>query len=130
MVPPRSEATVMSEARLDLLEKDVHAHAKSLSEIVIRVGDLIKGVGSLDATVDRLVVDKAVREETDKNLKDRLDRIEARIKEHNDGVKDQIKLMNDKLGSLKSVAWWTFSVFVGALLVAFANFIVRGGLAP
>jgi len=105
---------MMDAHRLSLLEKDVLAHAQSLSAITVHVSDVKQAV-------DRLLIDKAVQDEADKNLRERLERIET-------SIRDQTKEFNSKLASIYKLAWWFCTVFGGAIIIAFVNFLLKGGL--
>lgn len=117
MVPRQSKVMGTHEsARLQLLERDVLSHAKSLSELVVHIADI-------KTTTDALLIDKAVREEADRNLDARLRRIE-------ESIERQTASFERKLGSIFKVGVWFCTVFGGAIIVAFVNFLLKGGLNP
>ncbi|GGE18024.1 hypothetical protein GCM10011390_41490 [Aureimonas endophytica] len=82
---------------IDLLRKDHTALASSVSILVKEVSDL--------------KIEKAVDVERDKNLQERLTRIEKSI------------------DALRDIGKWALTSFVGALIAAIVTFVVKGGLS-
>ena len=89
--------------RVDTVERNQSDLARSITEIVGELGEMRK-------PLDELRVDRAVRQERDKNLNERLDRIEASI------------------AAVYSLGKWLLATFGAVLIVAVASFIVKGGL--
>ena len=99
----------------DLLKMDVQNHAKTLSVMVIELRD-IKDI------VEQLVIDKAVKKEQDRSLDDRLKRIE-------DSIAAQTASMDRRFKSIVNIGIWALSIFGGAIVLVFTQFIIRGGIA-
>jgi len=55
----------------------------------------------------------------EKSMGERLARIETRV----DGIKEDVD-------GIRGTLWWVMVTLVGAIVLAFANFIIDGGLAP
>lgn len=89
--------------RADGIERNLSDVGKSITEIVQdhrRTKDIL----------DELKIDRAVREERDKNLNERLDRIEADV------------------SGIKSLGRWILAAMGSGLVLAILNFIIKGGL--
>lgn len=88
--------------RVDTVERNQSDLARSITEIVGELGEMRK-------PLDELRVDRAVRQERDKNLNERLDRIEASI------------------AAVYSLGKWLLGT-IGAVVVAAAvTFMLNGG---
>lgn len=99
----------------DLLKLDVQNHAKTISVVVTELRD-IKDI------VEQLVIDKAVKKEQDRNLDDRLKRIE-------DSIAAQTAAFDKRFRSIVNIGVWALSIFGGAIVLAFVQFLIRGGFA-
>jgi len=102
-VPEVSEDQEKVLRRLDGIERNLSDQGKSITEIVLdhkKTKDVL----------DELRVDRAVRQERDKNLDDRLNRIE-----------------ND-VSAIKKLGMWILTAIGSGLVLAILNFIIKGGL--
>lgn len=104
--------------RLDMTERNQTDFAKSLTTVI---GDL----NELRKPLDELKTDKAVRAERDKNLHERLERMENTIEKGLDEVKADI---DKRFGRLAKPVWAAALAFISVLVGAVATFIIKGGL--
>lgn len=103
--------------RLDMNERNMSDFGKSLTEIV-------KDVHELRAPLEDLKTDKAVRSERDKNLHERLERMEKKIEEGFATVKQDV---DERIGRLT----WPIRVAATALIttiVAAVVYALKGGI--
>lgn len=91
------------EITLEQLHRDLIAHAGSISNIV-------ENQRNMQLVIDEMKLDRAVRVERDRNLNDRLDRIEKSI------------------DSVYTLGKWLLAAIGAAFLTAFVTFVVNGGL--
>lgn len=89
--------------RLDGIERNLSDVSKSITEIIL---DHKK----TKEVLDEIKVDRAVRQERDKNLNDRLDRIEADV------------------SAIKRLGLWILTAIGSGMVLAILNFILKGGL--
>ncbi len=104
--------------RLDLIEKDLQAHAKSITEMVQEMAR------TREDTSDEV---RALREEI-KELTSAINsdnRVSALEKQHQE---ERMRRIEARLDNLYSLGKWALLAFFGALLTALVTFIVRGGL--
>jgi hypothetical protein len=94
----------MAPERIDLLERDVQAHARSITEFTV-------SLAGVKDTLSDIEKDRAVEEIKDVYLEKRLSGIESRI----DAVY--------KLGL------WVLAAFGSSAIALIANFFFKGGLA-
>lgn len=99
---------------------------ESLHRTQVRHGEtlsvLTQELGSIKSAIDELKTERAVRQERDRNLAERLERIEKSIEHQSDAAEDQTK-------RITNVGWWLATTFAGVFLVAIAQFILKGGLS-
>ena len=103
-----SEIEIVGEMAPDSFERlqsDLQSHAKTLSV-------LIEDQRDMKDAIAQMLTDKAVRVVEDRNLNDRLGRIEKSIL------------------SLQSIGKWILAAFGTVFVAAIANFIIGGHLAP
>ncbi len=86
--------------RQDLIERDVQAHAKSLTELTLVMSEFQKDKA----------VQEAKEELKDEYLEERLGRIEKSIQ------------------AVYKLGWWVLAAFGGSFIALVANFVFRGGL--
>lgn len=100
--------------RLGLLQADVQAHAKTITVLTTELTDV-------KSLVAQFVTERAVRVEVDKNMNDRLARIEKSI--------DQLTVAVDKrFAPWSKAAVWAASIVGASVLAACVKFIMSGGL--
>lgn len=104
--------------RLEELERYVSNQGNSISEITKAHGALSGRVDHLESLAQERAITEAREDERDKALYDRLDRMEKSIEVTNKDIKD--------LRGIGAKALW---VFISAIIVAAAAFVVKGGLA-
>lgn len=100
--------------RIDALLRNVEAHATTLSLFTNELTDVKKVLAQMS-------IDKAVREQVDKGLNERLARIEKSI-EVLTGTIDR------KFAPISRTLIWFGSVVGAALLVAIVKFLISGTL--
>lgn len=89
--------------RLDGIERNLSDLGKSITEIVL---DQKK----TKEVLAEIRVDRAVRQERDKNLNERLDRIEADV------------------SAIKKLGLWLLTAIGSGMVLAILNFVIKGGL--
>lgn len=99
----QSQQMPSTEQRLDLVERDVRDHSKSITDIITDQRATKNQVGELEQ-------DKAVRTVEDKHLDERLDRIEERI------------------AGVYQLGLWLLGAVGMALIAIIVEFVARGGL--
>lgn len=92
---------------IELMQNDLKAHARTLTELVVQIADLKKEVHTL-------IIAKAVNEAEEKKDEEALERRLSRIE---NGQK-----------SLYTLGLWLLGTFGAAFVAALANFIIKGGL--
>lgn len=113
----RGRAPTM-ERRIDLLERDSRDHARSLTELVASVRDAHDTLTAIDKL-------DAVRQEHDKHLDERLQRMERAIEE---GFKSARADVDARFSRLNRPIWIAVSTLISTLVAAVATFIIKGGL--
>lgn len=104
--------------RVDVTERNQADLARTITKIVDEIGDMKR-------PLDELRTDREVRKEREKNLNERLDRME---KTFEDGL-DALKLdMNTRWGRLQKPLWAGASALIAAAVLTLWQFVVRGGL--
>lgn len=96
----------MSRDRIDLLEGDVQAHARTITE-------LTKAIAGVDKQ-------EALRTLRDEHLDERLDRIEQ-------SIAATAKVSADRFAGLYRLGWWLLAAFGSSAVALIANFAFRGG---
>lgn len=97
-MPPDSQPhsnVIPFEQRLNYVERDVRDHAKT--------------IGEHNKELAAIITERAVNVERDKNLNERLDRLEKAI------------------GGVYKLGWWILAAFGGLLIALIANFLFKGG---
>ena len=89
--------------QLDGLGRNLSDQGKSITEIVL-------DQRRTKEVLDEIKVDRAVRQERDKNLNERLDRIEADV------------------SAIKKLGFWLLSAIGSGMVLAILNFVIKGGL--
>jgi hypothetical protein len=90
--------------RVDTIERNHSDAAKSITKIVGEINEM-------RPPVDQMRIDREVRKERDKNLNERLDRIEASIR------------------SVYNLGKWVLTAIAASLVTAFVTFLVNGGFS-
>lgn len=88
--------------RLDMSERNASDLAKSVTALTEKFDDLSEPLRSLET-------DREVRKERDKNVNQRLDRIEA------------------SLTRVYNLGWWVLAAFGASAIALVANFVFKGG---
>ena len=104
--------------RLDMTERNQSDLAKTITELTLAVREV--RVEQDDARVD-----KAVREERNKALNERLERIERSIEHGFAAAKEDV---DERFGRLNKPLWMATAAFISVMVGAFATFIIKGGL--
>ena len=104
--------------RLASTERNQSDLAKSITAIVDDVHEMRK-------PLDELKTDREVRKEREKNLNERLDRMESTFKTEISDLKDD---MGARWSKLQMPLWAGASALIGAVVVALWQFVVKGGL--
>lgn len=89
--------------RIDVIERNQSDQARSMTGIVEELNEMRK-------PLDQLRVDREVRKERDKNLNERLDRIE------------------DSIAAVYSLGKWLLATIGAVVVVAAVTFMLNGGL--
>lgn len=97
---------------IQLLRSDISMQAKSISELTLRIEDVKKQVGDVNNHIADLQIDRAVRVEREKAIERRITSIDGNIEK------------------MYGVTKWALVTFVGAFIVAFVQFVIRGGISP
>ena len=115
--------------RVSDLEKFVSTQGTSLARTVDVQADFLKRLEKLEMLAQVRAITEAREDERDKALYSRLDRMEDQIKETQISLHNQIEETKKDLMSVKGVGFKALWVFISAILVAAAAFLVRGGLS-
>lgn len=108
----------MSPTNYETMRQDLLAHARSLTELTtICMG--------LKETIEKLAVAKAVMDAT--AVKDD-QALERRLKQIEDDMKEMKEDFDKKFDKLNRLGWWLLVTFFGSIILAFANFMLKGGL--
>ena len=89
--------------RLDIVERNAADLARVATELTAKIG-------AVNSIVDELRLDRAARQERDKALNERLERIEESIED------------------VQKIGRWVLMAFGTSLVALIVNFVVRGGL--
>jgi len=107
MPPVEQHSNVIPfEQRLSLTERDVQSHARTLTAH----NDQIAAINT----------ERAVNVERDKNLNERLDRIDRALLESKNETARQIN-------GIYKLGWWVLAAFGSAFCALLANFMFKGG---
>lgn len=112
----RNERLTMSQ-RVGLLERDVRSHARSITEIVHNQRGQATEIATLSGWKMDQVIQQAVREERDKNLLERIGRIEESIQKGFAGVQ----------GFGWRIFWIVMGTVIPAAVVAVAIILANKG---
>lgn len=104
--------------RMDMAERNMSDIAKTTTGLIEAQHDMREELGDVKT-------DRAVRAERDKNLHERLERMEKTIEAGLTAVKADI---DNRLGRLTKPLWAAALAFITVLVGAIATFIIRGGL--
>ncbi len=91
----------------------------SISELALQTAAISRRVEHLESLAQERAITEAREDERDKALYARLDRMEGQIKDTREEIKD--------MRGIGAKGLW---VFMSAILVGFATFIIKGGLSP
>jgi hypothetical protein len=105
--------------RMDMAERNMSDAAKTSTEIIEAQREMREELGDVKT-------DRAVRAERDKNLHERLERMEKTIEAGLKAVKEDI---DGRFNRLRTPLWAAALAFISALIAAIANFIIKGGLS-
>lgn len=100
--------------RVDALLRNVEAHAATLSLFTAELSDVKR-------VLAQMAIDKAVREQVDKSLNERLARIEKSI----DVLTGTI---DKKFAPISKTLIWIGSIAGGAIIIAVIKFLMSGAL--
>ena len=104
--------------RLEKLEQYIAKQGESISSVAQEYLSLKSRVAHLEELAQSRAITEAREDERDKALYERLDRMETQIKDTRGEIKD--------IRGIGSKALW---VFISAIIVAAAAFMIKGGLA-
>lgn len=104
--------------RLDMVERNQSDAAKTTTKIIEAQQEMRDALGDVKT-------DRAVRAERDKNLHERLERMEKKIELGLEAVKED---MDARFARLTKPLWAAALAFITMLMGAIVTFIVRGGL--
>lgn len=107
--------------RMDGIERNLSDHAKTISVVVDDQRDL-KDI--LAEIVAEKKVETAVRGERDKNLYERLERMEKKFTDGIDAVKADV---NDRFSRLNKPIWIAVAALISTAVATIAGFAFRGG---
>lgn len=111
-MPPEVEAMEAMLRRLDTVERNASDLARSHTELTNMVGRVDNRVDALETSWQDERVDKAARVERDI------------------AIKNDIASVKSDVASIKATFAKALWVFISAVIVAFATFLIRGGMAP
>ncbi|MCB5201868.1 hemolysin XhlA family protein [Neorhizobium sp. T786] len=98
--------------RLDAIERNASDLARTATGIMEEIASIKAQVRELEKHHQDYRVRSAAEAERDKALQSDIA-----------NIKDDIK-------SIKSLGKWALTTFIGAIILAFVAFLIRGGLAP
>jgi hypothetical protein len=95
--------------RLEVVERAQVIIDRNQSDVAKSLTAIVEDHSKTKDVLDQLRTDREVRQERDKHLNERLDRIEKSI------------------ARLYNLGWWVLTAFGATLIAAVANFLVKGG---
>lgn len=98
--------------RLDAIERNVSDAARMVTSLTDELSSIKGRLKALEEAHQENRVRGAVEVERDKALQSDIA-----------NIKDDIK-------SIKSLGKWALLIFIGAIITAFATFVIKGGLSP
>ena len=104
--------------RMDMAERNMSDVAKTATGLIQAQQEMREDLGDVKT-------DRAVRAERDKNLHERLERMERKIELGLEAVKED---MDARFARLTKPLWAAALAFITVLMGAIVTFIVRGGL--
>lgn len=93
--------------QLELVQRDLKDHARSLTELTVAIMEMKK-------TLTEFVVDKAVAKVEHQSDEEALERRLSRIEK--------------ALARIHTLGWWLLGTFGASIIIAAANFVLKGGL--
>lgn len=106
MPPDPASNVIPFEQRLQWVERYATTHGETISKHNNEIADL--------------KTERAVQKERDKNLDERLERIE-------DAIAASAKLNTDRFNGIYKLGWWILTAFGGSFIALLANFLFKGG---
>ena len=136
--PSVSSAAMVS--RLEDLERYARQHGESITVLTDALGTHDIRIKSLEELAHLRAITEAREDERDKNLYDRLDRMEMKISSVEGSgentlekrllsLTNTINTINEDVKSLKGNRTWIVMAIVGAVLTALITLVLNGGTA-
>lgn len=110
---------------MDDIRRRMDVTERNQTDLARTITNLVNDVHEMRKPLDELKTDREVRKEREKNLNERLDRMEDAFSK---GIDDLKTDMNSRWGKLQMPLWAAASALIGCVVVAVWQFIVRGGL--
>ena len=114
--------------RVQELERHASNQGTTIATLVTAQADFLKRLERLEALAQMRAITEAREDERDKALYNRLDRMEDQIQAVKSDLQKQIEETKKDLMSFKGLGVKALWVFVSAFIVAFAAWIIKGGL--
>lgn len=111
----------MDDAEISAILRRLDVSERNHTDLARSVTSLTETLNEVQRPLIELNIDREVRKERDKNLNERLDRIESKIKESTAETKAEIT-------KITGLGYWVLGAIGAAFVTGAVTFVMNGGL--